>query len=68
MNKNIPLKRTQLNKLGPHAKTIKSLACGVRQVAKRQKLVNQSGGFLPLLIPIIASIGGAAVTKLLDKI
>lgn len=68
MNKNLPLNKSQLRKLGPHAKTIKGLACGVKQVSKRQKLVQQTGGFLPLLIPIVTSIAGAAVSKLIDKI
>ncbi len=67
MNKNIPLNKIQLRKLGPHAKTIKGLACGVKQ-ASRQKLVQQTGGFLPFLIPIVTSIAGAAVSKLIDKI
>jgi hypothetical protein len=68
LNKNIPLNKRQLKKLGPHAKTIKRLACGVKEKKKRPKLVNQSGGILPFIIPLLTTIAGAAASKLIDKI
>ncbi len=56
INKQIPLNKKQLDRLNPHAKTIRSLKCGVRSRKARKSLVNQSGGFLPWLIPIVTSV------------
>ena len=56
INQEIKLNRTQIEKLGPHAKIIKRLQCGVKDKRSKQKLVQQTGGFLPWLIPIISTL------------
>ena len=55
LNKQMKLKKHHIRKLNPHVKTIKSLKKGVKTKKQRQRLVIQSGGFLPWLIPVIAS-------------
>jgi hypothetical protein len=61
LNKQIPLNKKQLEKLGPHAKTIKALACGTNRKHIQKKLVEQSGGFLPYLIPIVSTLLPAVI-------
>lgn len=56
INEEIKLNKSQIERLGPHAKIIKSLQCGVKEKNRKQKLVQQSGGFLPWLIPILTSL------------
>ena len=64
INKKIPLNKRQTRKLSPHAKVIKRLAKGVKSKTTKSKLILQSGGFLPWLLPIIAT----AVTSAIDLI
>lgn len=56
VNRQIPLNKKQISKLNPYTQTIKSLKCGVKKKERRKQLVIQSGGFLPWLLPIIASV------------
>ena len=63
-NKQIKLKKDHMRKLNPHVKTIKALKNGVKCKRSRKKLVRQSGGFLPWLLPVIAS----AIPAVLDLI
>ena len=55
LNGKIKLKKHEMKKLNPHVKTIKALKKGGHKRRSQQKLVRQSGGFLPWLIPIVAS-------------
>ena len=55
LNKQIKLQRHHIRKLNPHVKTIKALKKGMKSKKERRKLVQQSGGFLPWLLPVIAS-------------
>jgi len=66
LNKQIPLNKKQLSKLGPHAKTIKALACGSNYKKSQKKLVVQSGGFLPYIIPIVSTLL-PAIVDLINK-
>lgn len=60
VRKRVPLTQDQLNKLRPHIKLIRKIALESEHTFKkrstREKIVQQSGGFLPILIPTIASI------------
>ena len=56
INKRIKLNRRQIGRLNPHAKTIRTLKCGVKNKLRRRKLVQQSGGFLPWLLPVVATV------------
>ena len=64
IKQNIPLTKSQTNRLSPYAKVIKSLSDGAKSKRAKRKLVVQSGGFLPWLIPII----GTALTAAIDLI
>lgn len=64
MNKQIPLKKNQLKKLTPsQGNAIKRLATGVKNKKTRQKLIIQTGGFLPWLLPIIFTVLSTVVEK-----
>ena len=57
INKNVPLTSLQKKKLRHHKKIIIALSQKKNKSNKtKKKLVEQSGGFLPVLIPIIFSI------------
>ena len=64
IKQNIPLTKRQTTRLSPYAKVIKSLSDGAKSKRAKRKLVIQSGGFLPWLIPII----GTAITSAIDLI
>ena len=64
LNKNLKLKRHHIRRLNPHVETIKALKRGVKTPKERRKLVRQSGGFLPWLLPVIAS----AISAVIDLI
>jgi hypothetical protein len=64
LNKQIKLKNHHIRKLNPHVKTIKALGKGVKHRRTQQKLVLQSGGFLPWLLPLVAS----AIPAVIDLI
>src|SRR6266496_3997780 len=63
---NVPLKASIKKKLKPHMKTLhqfskhKSNKCSCK---KRNKLIQQGSGFLPLLIPAIATIVASFMNK-----
>jgi hypothetical protein len=69
-NRNIPLTTPLKRHLNKHIKSIKALAVGSKVKSRREKLSRQFGGIIPLaaLIPMIASIAGAATSKLVDKL
>ena len=59
----VPLTKVIKNQLKKYRKNIIDLSKNTQNKIKRKKLVVQSGGFLPILIPAIASI----ITTLLAK-
>lgn len=61
INRQIKLNSRQLKKLNPYAKTIKRLNCGVKCKLHKRRLVQQSGGFLPWLIPLVGTAISAAI-------
>jgi hypothetical protein len=63
VNKQIPLNKRQLRLLNPHVKTIKRLKSGTKNKHIRRRLVTQSGGFLPWLIPIVGSVLSSILLK-----
>jgi hypothetical protein len=67
---NIPLNKSQLKKLNRHRKTLKALDCPKNRkcLSRRKKLVEQSGGFLPILIPAAAAALGHLSGALIKKI
>src|SRR5882757_1773832 len=60
---NVKLNNTQKQKLQRHKKTLKSLCLKCKCAKRRQKLVVQSGGFLPFLIPAVASLVSSIIAK-----
>jgi len=52
----VPLSAKLKKSLRKHKIKIKKLSCKTNNKKKRKKLVIQSGGFLPILIPAVASI------------
>ena len=56
LNSNIPLDKKVLKKLNRHTKTIKALKCGTKSKRRRRELVIQSGGYLPFILPILATV------------
>ena len=66
---NIPIETKRLKRLRKHQNIIKALDCPKNKKCKtkRKKLIEQSGGFLPILIPAaIAALGhlsGALIKK-----
>lgn len=55
-NKNIKLSATQKKKLCKSKKLLLKLSKKTSNKKERKKLVSQSGGFLPVLIPTLAAI------------
>jgi len=56
VNKNIKLNNKQKKLLLPYQTKINNLATFTKNKSKRKKLILQSGGFLPILIPALASV------------
>jgi hypothetical protein len=63
VNKKVPLSQKQKTSLKKYKIDIEKLSCYTKNSAKRKKLVCQSGGFLPILIPTIASVLTTLLTK-----
>lgn len=64
-NRNVLIKEPLKRKLMRHKKKIEALA---RKGNKNQaKLVRQSGGFLPLLLPLISAVAGPVLNAVLNK-
>jgi hypothetical protein len=64
VNSNVPLSKTQKNKLKKYEKIMRKLACcKYGNKGSKKKLVMQSGGFLPILIPSVIAL----LTGLLNK-
>jgi hypothetical protein len=59
----VPLNKKQKSLLRKHKLVIKKLSCNIKNKSKRKKLVVQSGGIWPVLIPAVASV----ITTLLAK-
>lgn len=58
----VPLSTKQKKQLIKYKINIQKLACPTKIKNKRKRLVLQSGGFLPILIPAIASILTSLIT------
>jgi hypothetical protein len=57
----IKLSPSDIKKLKTHKGTIKSLSKKRLSANRKKKLISQSGGFLPILIPIVASLIGELI-------
>jgi hypothetical protein len=65
---NIPLNTLQLKRLRKYKQMLRTLsnrAVSLRE--KRDLVVRQRGGFLPILLPIIASAVGGLVSQLANQ-
>lgn len=62
---NYKLSKPQLKKLKPHNNVLKKLCIKSNRncCKKRKKLIVQSGGFLPILIPAIATILSSIISR-----
>jgi hypothetical protein len=60
---NMKLQTQQKKKLHKYKRLLKNLSLKTNNRVKRRKLVSQSGGFLPILIPTLASILTTLITN-----
>ena len=60
---NVKLNKSQKAKLKTHSRTLKGLCTSNKCLKRRKKLVEQIGGFLPILIPAVASLISSLVAK-----
>ena len=60
---NVKLNKYQKAKLKPYSRTLEELCTSTKCLKRRKKLVVQSGGFLPILIPAVASLIASLVAK-----
>jgi len=56
IRKNIKLKRKQKKRLNKYSKVIKGIANGTNNKGRRKRLLQQTGGFIQWLIPVIATL------------
>ena len=63
IKKNIPLTTHQKRKLRRYEKTILGLSRKRISRRKKKKLVEQSGGFLSIVLPIVASLVGDLIAN-----
>jgi hypothetical protein len=61
------LNSQQLKRLNSHNKLFKKLCCKQKCKKSRSKLLSQTGGALPLLIPIIADILGSKIKDIFSN-
>lgn len=71
LNQNVPLSDELKKKLLPHKCKIRNLACKQKSL-KTKKVILQKGGFIPLLLTVLAetaisSILGALANKVINK-
>jgi hypothetical protein len=60
---NVPLTTSQMQRLKRHKQTLRSMATRRIPLITKRKLIRQRGGFLPLLLPIIASAVGGLLSS-----
>lgn len=65
LNGNIPINKSQFKRLKKYCSSLRHLSNTKSCKLRRKLLINQKGGFLPLLIPIIASSLGGILSKVL---
>lgn len=58
---NLPLTKSEKKVLDQHQKVVKGVLSKRRQTSRR--FIKQSGGFLPILVPILATLLGEIVAK-----
>ena len=63
IKRNIPLNNAQVKKILKHRKVIKGLTCKTKSKIHKQKLINQSGGFIQAILPALASLLGTLLIK-----
>ena len=56
IKKNIKLTKAQKIKLNRYAKTIKGISKGTKNKKRRRRLIQQSGGFIGWLAPVVAAV------------
>lgn len=62
LRKRVPLSKSQCCRLKAHKATLLGLyKCKSKNKIKRKRFASQSGGFLPWLIPLVASVVGEAI-------
>lgn len=65
-NRNIPVSNSQKTKLLRHKAVIQKL-CLRAPIKSKKKYLCQKGGFLPALVPVLATIVGGLVGRWLEK-
>ena len=56
VNNKIPLKAKHVKQLRKHKRIIREIAKKKNSKQKKSQLVQQSGGFLPILLPIVSTL------------
>jgi hypothetical protein len=67
VNKKVPLSTDVKKSLKKYKSHIQELTKRTSNRSKRKRLVVQSGGFLPLLIPAVASVLGSVLSAVIKK-
>ena len=64
----IPLTSSEVKKLKKYKRLFRRLSKRSKNKAEQSKQVVQAGGAFPLLIPILASLGGSIAGKIVDHV
>jgi len=67
VNRKVPLSRPAKISLRKYKSHIQSLTRDTNNKKQRKRLVVQSGGFLPILIPAVASVLGSVLSAVINK-
>jgi hypothetical protein len=65
--KNLKIPLSQKKTMRKYLKVLDNIHCRPKSKLKRRKLVNQSGGFLPILLPILTSVVTGLITNAVSK-
>ena len=64
---NLKLSPNVFKKIQKHKRTIRLIACKKQKISKKKRIIKQSGGFLPLLIPAAISVVSSIVSAIKNK-
>jgi hypothetical protein len=64
----VPLTLKLKKKLRPYKSKIQKLACYTKDRRNKKRLIVQSGGFLPLLLPAVVTALGGILPEIIKKI
>lgn len=65
---NVPMTQAQKHQLHPKRQLVRMLADKHVPVTQKKKVLNQQGGFLPLLLPLLAPVLAPVLGKVVKEI